>query len=341
MSAGTRDPERPVVEHHHRRSGVQQRLLRLGVRVAWLGAACLLAFGSAGLVAAGDHLPTATARPELTWGADQALKPALDAAVASLTPLSTDVDGLGSLGRQALASLVGQDSAGLTAAIADGNDLVAKIKVLEQSIATRIATLPGTGPSMALQVGDATLQRYQAIERALASTGDLATDWEILVGGAGTAEDLTALLADHDRYAAEGARLGSLGKFSEAGAQLTLASTALASAGKLRDELAKHSDVTTLTTWIDRNAAMDTALRQLYAAYVASKGRTTPALTAALKAVKAAEENLPPDTRALVVIMADLARGGLNQAVISIEQARGELAQALGLLGVQAAPSSP
>lgn len=339
MSAGVPDTG-PSADVGGRVSSARRTLLRVGMRLAWLGAACLLAFGSAGLVAAGDHLPTATARPELTWGADQALKPSLDAAVASLGPLSTDVDGLGSLGRQALASLVGQDSAGLTTAIVKGNDLVARITVLEQAIASRIASLPGTGPAMTLQVGDATLQRYQAIERALASTGDLATDWEILVGGAGTAEQLTALLADHDRYAAEAARLGSLGKFSEAGAQLNLASAALTSAGKLRDDLAKHSDVTTLTTWIDRNAAMDTALRELYAAYLASQGRTTPALTAALKAVKTAEENLPPDTRALVVIMADLARGGLNQAVIAIEEARGELAQALGLLGVQPAPTS-
>jgi stage V sporulation protein SpoVS len=50
----------------------------------------------------------------------------------------------------------------------------------------------------------------------------------------------------------------------------------------------------------------------------------------ALSAVEAARASLPPDTRALVVILADVARGGLNQAVIAIEEARGRLAEAAG-----------
>jgi hypothetical protein len=44
---------------------------------------------------------------------------------------------------------------------------------------------------------------------------------------------------------------------------------------------------------------------------------------------QAARRGLPADTRGLVVIMSDIARGGLNQAVISIEQARGALSSAL------------
>ena len=42
-----------------------------------------------------------------------------------------------------------------------------------------------------------------------------------------------------------------------------------------------------------------------------------------------ARERLPVDLRPLVVIMADVAQGGLNQAVISIEETRGEIAGAL------------
>jgi hypothetical protein len=49
----------------------------------------------------------------------------------------------------------------------------------------------------------------------------------------------------------------------------------------------------------------------------------------AFAAEQAARRQLPSDTRALVVIMSDLARGGLNQAVIAIEEARGALAAAL------------
>jgi len=38
---------------------------------------------------------------------------------------------------------------------------------------------------------------------------------------------------------------------------------------------------------------------------------------------------LPPDARGLVLIMSDIGRGGMNDAVITIEEARGKLADAL------------
>jgi hypothetical protein len=51
---------------------------------------------------------------------------------------------------------------------------------------------------------------------------------------------------------------------------------------------------------------------------------------------------LPGDTRGLVVIMVDIAQGGLNQAVISIEEARGSLAGALDVQRqLQAGPGLP
>ena len=52
----------------------------------------------------------------------------------------------------------------------------------------------------------------------------------------------------------------------------------------------------------------------------------------AFAAEQAAKERLPPDTRGLVVIMAEIARGGLNQAVIAIEEAKGRLREALDQL---------
>ena len=55
------------------------------------------------------------------------------------------------------------------------------------------------------------------------------------------------------------------------------------------------------------------------------------AARAAFAAERRAYERLPGDTRALIVIMADVAQGGLNQAVISIEVARGELERAVAI----------
>ena len=89
--------------------------------------------------------------------------------------------------------------------------------------------------------------------------------------------------------------------------------------------------MSTLSGWIDRNAAYDTALRHLYDALLSSKGRVTDKVRAAFAGEQAARRQLPPDTRGLVVIMSDIAEGGLNQAVISIEQARGAIGSALDL----------
>ena len=39
--------------------------------IAWLAAALLIAVGGAGIIAAGNHLPGTSARPELTWTGDR------------------------------------------------------------------------------------------------------------------------------------------------------------------------------------------------------------------------------------------------------------------------------
>ena len=54
----------------------------------------------------------------------------------------------------------------------------------------------------------------------------------------------------------------------------------------------------------------------------------TAAHSAAVKAEAAARARLPPDTRGLVIIMSEIGRGGMNGAVIAIEEAR-ELADAI------------
>src|SRR5436190_1021355 len=106
----------------------------------------------------------------------------------------------------------------------------------------------------------------------------------------------------------------------------------------LRDILSNTIDVTTLTQWIDRNAEYDAALKRLYRATVAAKGRLTDELKAAAIGERRAHDLLPANTSGLVIILAEIARGGLNQAVIGIEQARAQLQAAVDDL---AAPASP
>ena len=66
----------------------------------------------------------------------------------------------------------------------------------------------------------------------------------------------------------------------------------------------------------------------------------TDAVREAAARERAAKELLPPDARALVVILGDVARGGLNQAVIAIEEARGALLDASTRAAAPASPTS-
>jgi hypothetical protein len=80
-------------------------------------------------------------------------------------------------------------------------------------------------------------------------------------------------------------------------------------------------------------AEYDVALRGLYAAYATVGNRVTDELREAIAAEKAARGNLPPDGRGMVVIMAEISRGGMSGAVIAIEETRGRLIAALAAAG--------
>jgi len=93
--------------------------------------------------------------------------------------------------------------------------------------------------------------------------------------------------------------------------------------------LARTAEVTTLDEWLRRNERYDLALRTLYEALIASDGRVNDEVRAAFSEETAARADLPPDTRGLVLIIAEAGRGGLNNAVIDIETLRGRLFEAI------------
>ena len=59
-----------------------------------------------------------------------------------------------------------------------------------------------------------------------------------------------------------------------------------------------------------------------------SKGKVTNEIRDGVRGGLRGAGRAAPDNRSMIVIMADVARGGLNQAVIEIEEARGRLAAA-------------
>jgi hypothetical protein len=300
-----------------------------GIRLAWLGVAAVLALGTAGIVTGVDAPPDSPARAELTWAADEAARPELAAAADELEAVSTQVESLGRLGRGALAALVARDIDALSGAIADGQAVLVEIDAATARVRGRLARMPGFGEHVELQVGRSLRERYGLILDSLSATRDLQRSWVRLTSGTVAATSLTTLLADHDRFAAGAAKFGRSARYADALEQLGRSEKALAEARKLRDQLANTADVSILDQWLARNEAMDKALRTLYTALRKSPNRVTKEVRDAYAAVQRAQENLPPDTKGLVVIMADISRGGLNQAVISIEEARGRLAAAV------------
>ena len=307
-------------------------IVRLVSAIGWAGAAIILSLGSAGIVGGMSRSPGDGSRPELTWAADQAVRPGLAAASTDLTHLSGEVDRLGQAGRDAIAALVNQDTPRLNATISSGTSLVSSIAADSAAIRIKLAALPGIATGDETAIGADLRQRYDAITVALSTTAGLQTSWVELTTGSAVATALTRDLADHDTNAGQAVKLGSTAQYAKALVALGQAQAALASAANRRDALANTVDVSVLTEWIDRNRAFDTAAATLYKLLEASPHKVTPAIRTAFAALSLARLNLPPDTKALVVILDDLARGGLNQAVIEIEVAKSNLADAVALI---------
>jgi hypothetical protein len=185
--------------------------------------------------------------------------------------------------------------------------------------------LPGDLATDAILFGADPRARRATMLTALESTGGLARSWANLTLGSLAASNLITLLTDHDQTVAAAAAQGRDADYVAALVTLAGAVTMLDDATDIRDRLTNTTDISTLDEWIRRNRRYDEALIALYAALRDSGGLVTDAVRDAYREEGAARAGLPPDPRGLVVIVAEIGRGGLNQAVIAIEQARGRL----------------
>lgn len=307
-------------------------LRRLAFGVAWLAIVVVLAFGSAGIVAGMDHPAGTGARPELTWAGDRAIQPGLQAASATLTTIDANVDQLGVLGRAALVAMSGRDAATLQTIVDEGAALTVTISADTATLRAMVDRLPAATPETELRTDGALLAGREAILGALPTTSGLAASWAQLTSGSLAAIALMTLLVDHDSTVAAAAAQGRTAQYPAALALLTTATGMLDRAVQLRDRLANTTDVSLLDQWIARNQAYDAALTKLYRDLEASGGKVNTAVRADYAAEQAARSHLPPDTRGLVVIMAEIGQGGINQAVIAIQTAKDQLDAALGTI---------
>jgi len=309
---------------------MRRRLRSLAGTLLWLVLIVVIALGAAGIVTAMDHPPGTAARADLTAAGDAEVVPLLDAAEGDLAALADQVEALGTQARGALAALNGADVATVEAAIAEGDRLVADIAVRSAALRASLAAVPYVGtPTAILTVSGAIVTRDATLVAALDTTSGLRAAWRRLTIGSVSATRMSTLLAEHDRLMGEAIARGRQARYKDAMTFIDQADVQIAAARALRDQLSNTVDVSILDEWLGRNAAYDVALRDLYKVISTVGGRVTDKVREAIAAEAAAKARLPPDTRGLVIIMAEIGRGGMNGAVIAIEDARGKLASAL------------
>lgn len=303
---------------------------QIAAGVVWVVLVIAIALGAAGLVSGTDHMPGTPARPELTFGRDREVEAILDLASADLVGLADTVADLGVQARGALAALNGSETETVVAAIAEGDQLLDAVTAQTTSLRLELADVPYIARTdTAMLVSNGPVARHASLVTALDATDGLRDAWFRLTTGSIAAIQLSSLLALHDEQVVAAAELGRAARYEDAMAGLDGADATILAARALRTQLSNTVDVSVLDQWLDRNAAYDVALRNLYSEYARVGNTVTQALRDAIAGEAEARRNLPPDTRGLVVIMAEIGRGGMNGAVIAIEQARGRLTAAI------------
>ncbi len=307
---------------------------RLVGGLVWFAVVVVIALGAAGIVAGLNHPPDGSTGNEVTDAGDAQVSPMLDAAAADLADLADQVESLGVDARTALAALNGTDSKTAEEAITAGDALMADILARAAAIRHDLTVVPYVGTATAgIHLSDPVIARHAALVDALDATDGLDDSWLRLSIGSIAATRTSAFLAEHDRLVNQAVERGRLARYGDAIKKIDDAANELAGARDERDRLANTVDVSVLDDWIGRNAAYDDALRDLYRAIPKIGKKVTPKIRAAVAAEAAARARLPPDTRGLVLIMADIGRGGMNGAVIAIEEARASLADAVSADG--------
>lgn len=304
-------------------------LLRLGRGAAWTVLLALLAVSGAGLLSQSFHAPGSPARAELTWDGDAAVGARLDAAAQQLQRIASDITALAADAKTALGEVASTDPARLRAALEDGGAIASRIDDQTKALRTSLVGLPGDGPTTAMDYSNPTLVRRAAILAAIDAAAGVASQWQAVTGRAVDAAEVTSLITHHDQTVVSAARLGVAGKYADT---LPLLVDALNTADQVHDlrvRLIASTDRTVLDEWIDRNRTYDRALATLYRALVTSKGTITIEVQAARREERIAFGNLPPDRRTIIVIVSEVARGGLTQAVLAIEEAHGRIDAAL------------
>ena len=298
----------------------------------WTCLFALLAAGAAGLVGQAWHPPGSPVRAELTYPGDSALAARLDAATAGLAEIADEVEVLAEAAKTALAEVTNRDPSQLRDAVARGGEAAATIEAKASELRLALADLPGDGPAATVEYSNATLVRRSTVLAAINAASGLALHWRQVAARATETSNLTTLIARHDETVLAAAADGRDSRWQRAIRTLDEALLIVADVQTVRARLIAGSDGTVLDEWIRRDRDFDTALRDLYRALrdcSCPGGPFTVEVQFANRDVELARRQLPPDRRTIIVIVSEVTRGGLTEAVIAIDDARGRIDDAL------------
>jgi hypothetical protein len=309
-----------------RRFAAIQALVR---GVAWTTLAFVIAVASAGLVAQLWHAPGGPDRAELTYVGDTELSMALEGSEARIRDVAVGVDGLAEEARIALAAVAADDTDVLQQSLSRGTVQASAIDAAVLSLQQTLVSLPGDEPDAALRYRNDVVVRRAALLAAVEAATGLADQWSIVRVRTADVVDLIDLIDLHDTTVLAAAGEGRERRYGLAISILGQARDILVRIEEMRVRLVAGGEATVLDEWIDRNLAYNLALTGLYEALRDDRGRNTPAVQSAIREEMRARERLPADRRAIIVIVSEVARGGLNQAVLAIEETRGRIDTAL------------
>jgi hypothetical protein len=301
--------------------------------LGWTVLAAAVALGAAGLESQLIHPPGGASRAELTYTTDHALQVRLDTAAASLAGISDNVDRMADSAKAALGSISNVDPTQLKTNLERGSGAAAVISSAALDLRASLTGLPGDAPDSAVLYSNAVLVRRAGILAAMDASLSLAKDWQQVTTGSLAAARAAGLLNDHEVTIFQASQLGTKGQYSDAVAVIEQAKVTLEDISSLRDQIVAGGEVTVLDEWIQRHTTYDAALENLYRALDRSHGRNSLVVQQSVRAEAAARANLPPDNRAIIVVVAQIAQGGLNQAVIAINEAQGRIESALAESG--------
>ena len=297
----------------------------------WLVAVLAIALGAAGVVAGLDtRAADGSDRTGRSATGDAVVIQALVPIEVQLRAMSDQLKTLTGQARGVLAALSANDMTLADSAVATGTPIVNDIDTTADALRQSLAEVPlVTGPEAAYAVSQAVRDRYQNALDGVDATKDVSADWTRLTVGSISASRLSGLLASHDASVAKAAAKGRAAAYSAALTDLTDADTTITGIRQLRDKLTQSVDVSTLDAWIGRSADYDRALRALYTALRDSGGAVNDAVRKAASEEEAAKARLPPDTKALVLIMGEIGQSGMTDSAVAIEQAASDIDEAL------------